>query len=439
LLLGLCFGIFPLKTWGVTGPYVSVDTAHRKITITNDTSVKDYAVYTLEFDNKIKDLQVVRLTRAGSSYYLVMTRTNKKVRLILYDEQVNKISSKLINVIYHQKNWGYAKLSPKTIDNTKILEIKILKLNKNAKPLSLVLQRYTISPDQEQIFKRTEKKEENIVVPNVSDNDDDTASLKLLNYQRQASGLLPVKHNESLDAGCALHVEYLRLNDILTHGEDINKQGYTEEGAEAGMASDLAAQSNKKFANAIPLWFTAIYHRFPMIDNGLQGVGWAVSAQSNIGYYYKCLNVYGDKEYGVITVAGRAVDTTFYNVDNFEPIAFPGRGQIQVDPIFDSGESPDPIADFSGSYPVGQPISLTFSDNQTVSTMKISLKDNQGNNVTGYARVPNDPNDPNSIYQGNSVSFIAEQPLNNNTKYTVSVSGKVNNQDYQTSWKFTTW
>ncbi|HEX8104990.1 MAG TPA: hypothetical protein VF533_20380 [Solirubrobacteraceae bacterium] len=61
-----------------------------------------------------------------------------------------------------------------------------------------------------------------------------------LNAQRAAHGLpAGIAEDAALSDGCTKHNAYGRLNDVLTHGEDPSKPGYTPEGDQAGKTSVL--------------------------------------------------------------------------------------------------------------------------------------------------------------------------------------------------------
>src|SRR4051812_20223489 len=63
-----------------------------------------------------------------------------------------------------------------------------------------------------------------------------------LNAQRAANGI-PAGIIEKSDwsAACAKHMEYVRVNDQLTHDEEPDRPGYTAEGAWAGGTSVLSS------------------------------------------------------------------------------------------------------------------------------------------------------------------------------------------------------
>jgi hypothetical protein len=129
---------------------------------------------------------------------------------------------------------------------------------------------------------------------------------------------------------------------------------------------------------------------------------------------------------------------TYFDANNYEPIPYPGINQHHIPPDFSTGEEPNPLAAFGGTYPAGQPISLTFPMRERLNDFNVTLQDENNKNIVGYFRMPGDYSDPNSLYQGSSISFIPQQPLQHATTYKVTVTGQRNNQDYKKEWQFRT-
>ncbi|HLD21855.1 MAG TPA: CAP domain-containing protein [Patescibacteria group bacterium] len=429
--------LFPCIT-AAAGPMVHVDIQTNTITITHDESIKEYAINTITYKDA-KDIQAMRIERNGIYYIVTLIKKGNYSTLRLYTEFGALITKKTILTKTTAQNFSVIKLSQRIVDNKQYFRIRAIKLDKAGKPIRYIIKEYYVRPTSEKKIKRSAYAiSQKITYPSFSGMSNTAAGMALLNYERKASGLLPVDQKSELNNGCAAHVEYLRLNNILTHYEDPSQSGYTEEGAAAGTASNLASQSTTDMRTAIHTWTTAIYHRFPLLVNGLQSVGWAVSSRSTQGKYYVCINVHSAKDFAEVTSNGRINNTTYYDPYNHDPIPYPGVNEEHIPSTFSTGEIPDPLEAFGGTYPSGQPISLTFSTYQTVKNMRVTLTDATGAGVAGYLRNPDDPGDPNELFQGNSVSFIPKSPLKNDTQYTVTVSGKLNDTDYSKTWKFTT-
>lgn len=429
---------FCIRTTYAANPYqVTVKNNDRQLEILDTTDGSFSLPVTIQLSNDTRDIQAMWL-QIGATYTLVaLVREDNKVRLQLFDTTGNVLGKKRVFKMnpVNGKTINIMRFQAAIVNGQFQLATKAIKLRYN-QPIKVLQKNFTVNVNNSNPFTLASIHPKDITYPDLDHLSNEEGGLALLNFERESAGLLPVSRNSTLDQGCVKHVEYMRRNDILSHGEDSSKSGYTEEGAKAGMNSDLGGNVTTSMPHAIIQWTTAIYHRFPMLGNGLNTVGWAVSSLSNAGYYYTCLNVYGDAD--IYALSGTEVNTLYYDVDNFPPIPYPGVNQHYVPTTFSSGESPDPITAFGGEYPVGQPISLTFPSDDTVTDLAMTLKDEKGNTISGYFRAPDDPTDPNTIYQGNSVSFIPKTPLKNSTTHQVKVTGKRNNKDYSKEWQFRT-
>lgn len=431
-------GIAVAQSTHAAGPQITIDNTEDTVTILKNPESFSGETFILNYD-EAQDIQAVRINRDDSYYVVTAVKKANAIRLRLYTNTAEKLAGRLVFSKTDNQSFGAMKMDVLTNNEKVAFRVRTVKVNTSGHPTRFLRKTFYIRPTSDQMIKRRTASVKKIQYPSFSDKTNEEGGLALLNYQRLASGILPVQRTTELDSGCALHVEYLRLNDTLSHFEEEGNPGYTEEGSAAGQASNLAGMyNNTSMIKAIGIWTTAIYHRLPMFNNGLQAVGWAVSSTSTSNYNYACINVGTSKDYGELTQSGTENNFTYYDPYNHDPIPYPGVGQDHIPTTFDTGESPDPLEDFNGSYPAGEPISLIFSDNDMVTDMTMTLTDSNGNSLSGYFRAPDDPEDPNSIYQGNSVTFISEEPLQSTSTYTVHVSGQVNNESYSKEWSFTT-
>lgn len=440
ILAMIVFGsAFGHKALALTGVTLTVDNDAHQLVIDNYVAGKFFPeTATIQYNDTSKDIQGMRLQRDDVTYVLGLVWDQNVLTLNLYDDAGEKIGQRDVFKANHDKgkDFNVMRLEAVTVNGEALIQVRAIKLT-YAQPTSLERKRFDVKPSADRPLPLANIYSKTIAYPDLSGLDNETAGGALFNYERMAAGLLTVKRNSDLDDGCAKHDEYMRLNDELTHSEEETKPGYTTEGAAAGLNSDLAERSTTDMTSAILLWTTAIYHRMPMLGNGMRTFGWDVTdTTSASGVHYTCLNVYGGAD--VYNISGSNDDTTYYEIENYEPIPYPGVNQGHIPTTFSSGENPDPIAAFGGTYPVGQPVSLIFSDNDTVTAMSMTLTNEVGASITGYFRAPDDPTDPNSDYQNNAVTFIPEVPLSAKTTYTVTVSGQRNDKSYSKEWQFRT-
>ena len=89
---------------------------------------------------------------------------------------------------------------------------------------------------------------------------DHAAAWRLLQWHRQAAGLLPLKYDDTLERGMKLHVDYLVRNNRYSHYEDPRLPGYTKEGAQAGLTS-VIGKLKKTHVEGITSQLTSLFHR----------------------------------------------------------------------------------------------------------------------------------------------------------------------------------
>lgn len=109
-------------------------------------------------------------------------------------------------------------------------------------------------------------------------------AIALLNQQRAANGLpAGVVEDPALSAGCALHMNYIRLNGELTHNEDPAKPGYTDAGAYAGSSSVLYTPGYQSWGSAqTNPWEYAPIHLAQLLSPSLAVTGWAPGCMNTL-------------------------------------------------------------------------------------------------------------------------------------------------------------
>ncbi|MCE9581365.1 MAG: Ig-like domain-containing protein [Planctomycetes bacterium] len=250
------------------------------------------------------------------------------------------------------------------------------------------------------------------------------ASVAVLNAARRKCKLKPVVLGEKLSTGAQKHADYLIKNDahpstkgLGAHHEDATLPGYTEEGAKAGMESDIGTEAPPQ---AMAGMLATFYHRIPLLHPDLKEVG--------IGYASSGADRWGGR--CVIDYEGKG------EKDEKAPriVAYPAENATGVIKSF-GGEEPDPLP--QGADPnAGLPITLTFFDAPTVTGAAMEVRAG-GVLEDGYLSSPEKParsDFPNE----DSIVFIPKRALSGNTKYHVKVTAKVNDEDYAKEWDFTT-
>ena len=236
-----------------------------------------------------------------------------------------------------------------------------------------------------------------------------------LNAARAAAGVEPVEIITALNGGCEKHVAYMAAVGKVVHSEDPAHPAYTAAGAAAGEAANLA-QDVAGLDEAVGLWRDAIYFRLPMLNPGVGHVG--VAFQDG----WVCLDLF----------------SAFAAVEGHAPVPWPAGDAAGVPTTLHDAGALDPRPP-GYTPPNGTIVSLLFAPDAIVDTATFTAALSTGGApVEAFTRLPNDPNDPYRVRQGNAVTLIPRHPLGPLTTYDVFMAGKVDGEDFQKLWQFTT-
>ena len=263
--------------------------------------------------------------------------------------------------------------------------------------------------------------------------------LARLNWWRSLDGLDSVSERSDLSRGCQLHLQYLIDNGVFGHFEEPGTPGYTEEGAQAGPASELAMQQGMAaggytMGKAIDGWMYTLYHRLRSFDPNLTEVGLALETDSNgIGgggsLAMSCLNDSMGMGFGGTMVS---------------PTPFPAPGLVDVQPFFEGYESPCPTRSITWQ---GQPgvcaasgtiVTLEFWQGEALGAPEGGLLDPSGQPVPGLLHYLGSREAPNQEFLDGVIAFVPDEPLETNATYTVSIDLAVNGSDKTFEWTFET-
>ena len=246
--------------------------------------------------------------------------------------------------------------------------------------------------------------------------------------------------NEKIDAAAQNHSNYQKINNVITHDEDPNKQGFTgvttsDRLNAAGYRLPLndyaygeviSSTSDPSGFHAAEDLIAAIYHRFlvfePMFKEG--GAGAAT--------------VSGGLTYFTANFAAIRLNTGLAQ-GNVLVYPFPDQQRVPAN-FFSDNESPDPVPDRNE---VGYPISVHANITSTLVVNSFTVSPRGGTALpvhllTGTAN-PNAPNRPVDIHTPTSAAAIIPlQPLAAATTYDVQFVGLVDDTAVSRSWSFTT-
>lgn len=98
---------------------------------------------------------------------------------------------------------------------------------------------------------------------------------------RGSAPIPPLVADEDLARGCALHAKFLTVHKDLwskwpdVHQQTVDREGFTPEGNRGGLNSVIAFGC-KGPQDAIDQWMGTFFHRLPLIQPGLVGIGWGI-------------------------------------------------------------------------------------------------------------------------------------------------------------------
>jgi uncharacterized protein YkwD len=246
------------------------------------------------------------------------------------------------------------------------------------------------------------------------------AVLAQVNGYRKRAGVAPVVLDEGLSRGCQAHAEYLVRNaadpsteGVGGHEEDPKLPGHSAAGRKAGLAADIAMDIEP--LRAVPEWMATLFHRVPILDPDLRRIGFGAAE--------------GERPHWRVVVdvnSGHGSD---------RPVRYPADGQKDVPLAYHPGERPDPIPESKDKKP-GFPVSVAFPRGATVTDAAAHLTDADGNEVAAWVSTPEKTVDRD--LQRNSVCLVARQPLRPGTRYTATVTARVDGAAWKRSWSFTT-
>ena len=261
----------------------------------------------------------------------------------------------------------------------------------------------------------------------VSFPDEAVEALNRVNMHRAAVGLVPMELHALLIQAAQAHSGYMAQNTDLDHYEDEGVPGFTgvtpwDRTTAAGYPPNTPIYEGVGYRTIgfadptvnIDSQVEGPFHRVAPLHSGLTHFGYA-SVDGDANNYYT-LN------FGALSW------------DNLETVAYPGVDQEGVATQFDGHEWPDPFPD--ASYPVGYPVTLFVSRNQSFSVQAYSLK------PVGGANLPMVVMEPGASREGYDTSYMfamaSASPLQGGVTYEASIAYTLEGVATTKTWQFTT-
>lgn len=261
---------------------------------------------------------------------------------------------------------------------------------------------------------------------NVSVNEDQLKQridgVAYINGLRQSMGLSWLTENNALHNAAQAHSNYIAANGSgESHNETPGKTGFTGSSPSDrvrfagydGSAGEVISFTNNVNNTGMKMLIDAPYHRILLLDPTAAEIGVGVKAErsgntvSNIGFSREA----------------KAQSITVYPYD----------GQTEISTAWLALESPNPLAPFGKEgATVGYPISIAASYG-TLEAISASITDESGQSIDYYKT------DHTNGQSNKSVFLIPKKPLQPNTTYTVSFTGRMEAAGmFERKWSFTT-
>ncbi|MDJ0754106.1 MAG: CAP domain-containing protein [Ardenticatenaceae bacterium] len=179
--------------------------------------------------------------------------------------------------------------------------------------------------------------------------------LNYLNIFREMGGLPLLVNSDDLSLGAQMHSRYMVVNDKpIAHSQDPANPLFSEMGLQAAENSDIFATTQLEATHewAINFWISAPFHLVPIIDPGLNSVGYGQHNQ-NTGTFKMsaALDVLSDRNF---PLSGGSY-----------PLIFPANGSETWVLRHSLYEWPDPLASCGGyARPTGPSIVLQMGNGE---------------------------------------------------------------------------
>lgn len=286
-----------------------------------------------------------------------------------------------------------------------------------------------------------------------------------LNQLRNSAGMTSLTKNDALEDAANNHANYLVNNNRFGHDETHALPGFT--GVNAPDRANHALYysrnigegiaSGKDDIEAIDNLFSAIYHRFSLMNPdfdeiGISGVTKNVSstvlvhniANSDLNRHCQESQFVGPGAFYTnvckndIKQATTLYDQTLENTNNRSDniIVWPPVNGENIPPVFFE-ETPDPLPDYSVSgYPVSVQYNSTNSDEFILNA--IYLYEDNTNNLITDTRLLNSSTDPNQKFSENEYALFPLERLKWNTRYRVEMEFSIAGILDSKQWTFET-
>jgi hypothetical protein len=229
----------------------------------------------------------------------------------------------------------------------------------------------------------------------------------------------PLTFDPELNEGCRAHARYLALHPDQAalwpdaHEERADREGFSARGARAGLNA-VIAPGTERAEDAIDSWMATFYHRLPLLDPGLQRIGWGLEGRV------------------AVLDAGSMVAPA----ERVFSIAWPHDGMRNV-PLSFQPELPNPVEGEDQSK-WGYPFTLQLYHQPAQPALRLRMHagaNERADVVPCHVSTPDAPTNP-LLAPAGTWCLIPKQKLSSHATYTVVGEGFADGS--RATWTFTT-
>lgn len=269
---------------------------------------------------------------------------------------------------------------------------------------------------------------------------DQVEALDRANWYRWQSNLPPLDMIDAINKACQAHCDYYvkhkdKYQGTGTSPHDENPQwadGFTgvapwdrmgHFGYGDGAAEVIAFLHNP--TGAVDGWMNTLYHRIPFMDATMMSCGYGAAGSGT----WQDSSKIDTMDFGFSDADGKK----YMGPERMG--IYPPPDSSGIPPSFDGMETPQPPPP-PGGYPSGTIISITWSSPGGFKVIEHRLWAEKDGDDIPHVWV--DPSNDSNLAGGSTIAMYAHDPLEQGTKYWVSIKGERGGKAWEKTWSFHT-
>src|SRR3990167_9065816 len=82
---------------------------------------------TISYDDRVTDIQAIRISRNDEPYVVVLLKTKRKLRLKLYDDDLTLLATRTVRAVQEPYRIGAARIE--YLKNAKAVQVRFIRMN----------------------------------------------------------------------------------------------------------------------------------------------------------------------------------------------------------------------------------------------------------------------------------------------------------------------